>query len=98
MENVPKLPPEPIQKQPDNRRLKFIITIEGKQGSGKTTAGALITEALQKYRPVYKEGSVFKVAVFDNGKVPTHEQLKERLTQDGSNVVLIIKPIGTGGY
>lgn len=92
MKDIPELP-EQLQAKPerDNRRLRFVITIEGEQGSGKTIASALIAEALQKYRPVYKEGSVFKVAVFDNGKVPTHEQLKERLSQDNSNVAVIVK-------
>ena len=74
----------------ENRRLQLIITIEGYQGSGKSSAASIIQEALQLYREPYGTGK-FKVAIFDTDKVPTAEQMKSRITQDGSNVVVIVK-------
>ena len=73
-----------------NRRLKLKITVEGEQGAGKSSAASIIQKALQIYREPYGTGK-FKVAVFDNGKEPTDEQIKERITQDDSNVVVIVK-------
>lgn len=76
--------------KPEWRRLKLCLTIEGEQGAGKSSVARLIQDALERHRRPYSVDT-FRVAIFDNGKVPTMEQIKERITQDNSNVVVIVK-------
>lgn len=79
-----------------SRREIITITIDGEQGSGKTTTAQAIKEALDSHRLPYSKDSLFLCAIFDCGRVegstpPTADEIKARNAADGSNVFIIVK-------